>query len=598
MFSASRGRKARFGWKNPGGIPIYAGVCIAALLFFSLGLGAASRSKGAERYFLLSGFTMAETGDWLTPVYEEKPRFQKPPLAYWLIAASYKLFGVHLWSARLPSAVAGALGVMLTGLLGEWLFRSRRAGLLAALFLATCTGYLIQSRMAVTDIYLLLFLLVAISLYSMELFSTKGSELRRVGMWASMAMAFLSKGHLGIIIPFMIAAAIGPQRGFSLRKALRPWASPLGWLIFLLIAAPWFVAMRWAHGSLFFEHLLFSETKRRVGLSLLNIWSNAALYSKKWFLYFFPASWFLMVVLLDRKANSGGREEREQRITRFLWTWIASVFFLFVFLVYDFQSSYYLVPLTPAMALLVASHAAVRNGGTDRSGKLWHGFFNAMLVLIGTMFMAAAIAIMVMGWWSVRAFLVNAALMAVTATGGLKLHRYLKYSESEIWKPLSVVTATIGAFLIIVIGLWEPIIKEPAIARMLESASQRPGPDDLVYAVGISKRDRSWLVVFGRHRIDRIFYGPSALKEANLVLQEEKTRGNNRVFLAVYSENLPELNRAIRQRFVKVGKNCQMDWEKIRRRLRLKDILAGKLHPGNTEIQECAELLVSISGSP
>ncbi len=593
MFSSCRGIKAHLGWKSCGGIATYGGVFFAALLFFSIGLGAASRSKGAERYFLLSGFTIAQTGDWITPVYEGKPRFQKPPLAYWLIAASYRLFGVHLWSARLPSAAAGALGVMLTGLLGEWLFRSRKVGLLAALFLATCTGYLIQSRMAVTDIYLLLFFLAAMTLYARELFSPKGSELRRMGMWAAMAMAFLAKGHLGLIIPFMIAVGVGFQREFSMKKALRPWVSPLGWLIFLLIAAPWFVAMRRIHGSSFFDYLMRSETKRRVGLSLFNIGCNAAVYTKTWFLYFFPASWFFTVALVNRKRERGGTDEK----LRFLWTWMAAVLFLFVVLVYEFQSGYYLVPLTPAMALLVASHS-VRNDGAARFRRLWHGFFLAIIFLIGMMFIAAAIATLVTGWWSARAFFVNVALMAVTGAGGLKLYRYLKYAESEIWRPLSVAAATIGAFLVIIIGLWEPIFKEPEIVRMLKSASRRPGPHDRLYTVGIRERDRSWLVVFGQHRIDRIFSGPSAVEEANPILREDKNRASGRTFLAIHPEDLPKLERAFRQKFVIVGKGCQMDWTKIRQRLRLKDILTAKLHPGNPTIQRCVLLLASTPESP
>lgn len=586
---------------------VYSGVFVAALLFFSIGLGAASRSKGAERYFLLSGFTMAQSGDWITPVYEGVPRFQKPPMAYWMIAASYKIFGVHLWSGRLPSAVAGAMGVMLTGLMGEWLFRSRRAGLLAALFLSTCTGYLIQSRMAVTDIFLLLFFLITMMFYARELFFPEGSELRRVGMWASMALAFLAKGHLGVVMPFMIAVGLGVQRGFSLKRTLRPWVSPLGWLIFLLLASPWFLAMGWIHGSAFYHHLLASETERRVGFSLLNFGWNAALYTKNWFLYFFPTTWILTVGLMDRKGAAGGTDEMEQKIVRFLWTWVAAVLFLFVVLVYDFQSGYYLVPMTPSLALLAAFYG-IRSQGKAYGLRLWHGFFKIMLFLTAIMFIAAGAASLAMAWWSVRAFLVNIALMAVPAAGGLKLRKYLRsfrWAAPELWKPMSTMAATFGALLIVIIGLWEPIAREPEIVRMMEASGAKPGLADRLYAVGINERDRSWLVVFSQHRIDRSFSGPSAVEEANHILLREfrdwrlESRDSpGRLFLVIHREDFPGLEEELRNGFEVVGEGCQWDTAKIRQKLRFYEVFTGNLRPGDASLQRCVMRLVSKPVSP
>jgi len=208
--------------KSRGKIAVYAGVFLRALLFFSIGLGAASRSKGTERYFLLAGYNMVQTGDWITPVYEGKPRFQKPPLAYWLVAVFYKL--LRRPSVVSPAAVrtGGRPGGDAHRVNGGVAVEIKEGGLLASLFLATCTGYLIQSRMAMTDIFLLLFFLMAMMLYAKELFSAEKSLLRRLGMWASMAMAFLAKGHLGVIMPLMIAVGLGIQRDFSFKNAFRP----------------------------------------------------------------------------------------------------------------------------------------------------------------------------------------------------------------------------------------------------------------------------------------------------------------------------------------------------------------------------------------
>src|SRR5262245_41293936 len=44
---------------------------------------------------------MTAAGSWIVPLRLGRPYYEKPPLLYWLIEASYAAFGVHEWSARL-----------------------------------------------------------------------------------------------------------------------------------------------------------------------------------------------------------------------------------------------------------------------------------------------------------------------------------------------------------------------------------------------------------------------------------------------------------------------------------------------------------------
>ena len=64
-----------------------------------------------EPKYASSAEYMLQTGDFITPYFNCQPRFDKPPVIYWLIAASYKIFGISDWAARIPSMLA-ALGVM------------------------------------------------------------------------------------------------------------------------------------------------------------------------------------------------------------------------------------------------------------------------------------------------------------------------------------------------------------------------------------------------------------------------------------------------------------------------------------------------------
>ena len=70
---------------------------------------------------------MITSGDWVTPRLDGVVYLEKPPLIYWLIAASYKIFGIHDWAARVPMALASLAVCWLTTAFGIWAF-GRRAG--------------------------------------------------------------------------------------------------------------------------------------------------------------------------------------------------------------------------------------------------------------------------------------------------------------------------------------------------------------------------------------------------------------------------------------------------------------------------------------
>ena len=86
---------------------------------FSYQLGEVPPYHTDENFYILSAKNMLQSGDYLTPMYHEEKRFAKPILFYWLVAASYKAFGINLVSARLWSVVFGTLSAGLVFLLGK-----------------------------------------------------------------------------------------------------------------------------------------------------------------------------------------------------------------------------------------------------------------------------------------------------------------------------------------------------------------------------------------------------------------------------------------------------------------------------------------------
>src|ERR1700683_450287 len=97
--------------------------------------------------------TRMETGDWVTPRLDGVAYLEKPPLYYWPMIVSYKIFGVHDWAARVPFALCAMGLAWLTAAMGVWAF-GKRAGFYAGLCMATCIGLFLFTRILIPDVML------------------------------------------------------------------------------------------------------------------------------------------------------------------------------------------------------------------------------------------------------------------------------------------------------------------------------------------------------------------------------------------------------------------------------------------------------------
>ncbi|MFA6091706.1 MAG: glycosyltransferase family 39 protein [Elusimicrobiota bacterium] len=192
---------------------------------------------------------MVETGDWLTPRLDYFDYVEKPPLIYWLPAVSYKLFGVNEAAARLPNALLALLGLLGVWWLGAWLF-SPAVGAWAAILLSVCMEYFLLGRLLTPDMFLSVFLFWTTALILRVLRKPEDSGWAAPAAWVSMALAFLSKGLVSLLLPgsWIIALALFfPAARKNLRLLLRGG----GPLLFLLIVGSWFWAMERRHPGFF-----------------------------------------------------------------------------------------------------------------------------------------------------------------------------------------------------------------------------------------------------------------------------------------------------------------------------------------------------------
>ncbi len=180
---------------------------------------------------------MVESGDWVTPRLNYAPYFEKPPLVYWLVGLSYASFGIHEWSARLPSAVAGLWCVWLTFSLGRAWY-GWRAGWLAGGMLATSPLFFALSQSITPDVLLTACMTTALVAVAKARASTRKSRWVLIASIAC-AMGVLTKGLVGLLLPGWIALAFLWLRSDS--RTIREFLRPLPIAVFLAVTLPWFV---------------------------------------------------------------------------------------------------------------------------------------------------------------------------------------------------------------------------------------------------------------------------------------------------------------------------------------------------------------------
>lgn len=223
-------------------------LALALLLSFFDQLGAVPLFDLDEGAFGQATREMFLRGDFLSTYLNGQPRYDKPILSYWLQAVSLTALGVNEWAFRLPSALAATAWALLLFWFGQHVMDTRR-GLLAALLMATALAVTVIGKAATADA--LLNLLLVASLMSLYLYLR---EERRGWLYATAVAAglgFLTKGPVALAIPAGVSLLYCLSRG-EWRQWLRLASDWRAWGIFLLIAAPWYLAQYLREGSGFF----------------------------------------------------------------------------------------------------------------------------------------------------------------------------------------------------------------------------------------------------------------------------------------------------------------------------------------------------------
>jgi len=323
---------------------------------------------------------MLATGDFLTPRLNGVKYFEKPPLMYWLEAGAIKAFGLNEWALRLwPAlfALFGCLAVYFTGLT----LYGRRAGLFAAGILAVSPLYDFMGGILTLDMALASELTIALCAFLLAVRLPLGPRRRFLfyGFYFFVALAVMTKGLIGMVIPAMILGAwMVVTREWRL---LREMHLPTGLALFIAVAAPWHVLVAQANPEFTYFYFIHEHFDRYLTTAHHR-------YEPAW--YFIPillAGMYPWTVFLPESLRDAFRRSPDSGMTRsdawFLALWAVLPFLFFSFS--DSKLAPYILPIWPPLALLLGRWLA----GVYEGRIAFSRVSIATLLIVGILLFAA-----------------------------------------------------------------------------------------------------------------------------------------------------------------------------------------------------------------
>ena len=382
---------------------------------FLAGLGRPAIGDSDEAFYAEAAREMVESGDWLTPRYNYEPRFQKPILFYWLVAATYTVAGIGETQARLWAALAG-VGLSLAVLLAGRRWFDLRTAMIAAAIVATTFGYFSIGRLALPDLPLAFFITVAIGA---ALAGTVDDDIHAT-RWllisgAAAGCAFLTKGPVGLLVPAIVVTPIWVLEREHFR--LTPRAALGAIAVGLAIGAPWYVAMAISHGAGYLESFFVGDNLERFATSRFNDPRPLWFYLPIVLGGMLPWTPLVAAVAPMLRTRATRRRWLSPRTWRMIvWAAMPLVFFT----ISVGKQPRYVLPILPPLALLLADAIAQR--------RTTHGDRRDPLVQIPAIAVTVLLGVMAVLLYRARPLIVmvppafiDAAVVAIAVASGIVL---------------------------------------------------------------------------------------------------------------------------------------------------------------------------------
>lgn len=327
--------------------PWVAACALLVLIWFAATWVARPLMLPDEGRYVGVAWEMLRSGEWLTPTLNGLPYFHKPPLFYWITAASMWLFGLHEGAARVASVLGAMLGAWaMYAFTRRWFSeRAARAGLVVLLVqpLWLIAGQFANLDMLVAGCITATIVLLAHSV----LLADQGKPWRAVltGAWAMAALGVLAKGLIGFVLPAMVIFV-----WLVLRRRWRSLVSLLWWpgpVVFVALTAPWFAAMQQRFPD-FLDYFFVVQHFKRFTQSGFNNVMPFWFYPAVLCVCFLP--WLPWVVRVVKPKEAASEPQRAIRLLLWVWPTLIVLFFSLP------QSKLvgYVLPAVPPLAFMAA----------------------------------------------------------------------------------------------------------------------------------------------------------------------------------------------------------------------------------------------------
>jgi 4-amino-4-deoxy-L-arabinose transferase-like glycosyltransferase len=429
---------------------------------------------------------MFASGDWITTRLNGIKYFEKPPLQTWMNALTFTLFGVGDWQARLWTGLCGIFGVLMTGYAGMRVY-GRRVGLYAALVLGSSFYWIACSQINSLDMGLSGMMTLALSaLLIAQRDGATAHENRNwmLACWAGMALAVLSKGLIGLILPggvLVFYTLASRDWGIWTRLHLGK-----GLLLFFAIAAPWFVLVglknpEQPHFFFIHEHFdrfLLKEHKREAAW-----WIFLALLAAG------CVPWLGVLVQSMVQASRRAHVSHPERFRPGLLLLVWVVFIIAFFTKSSSKLPGYVLPVFPAVALMVAHYLATASRRTRAANA-------SLLVAIGAAFLAFVPFMTRLAkrggedalYQQCQPWVLAAGIVAVV--GGVLALLYARQNQND----RSVIALAIAGFFSthLMLAGFEPIGEARSGVKMIPAIQAELTPATRIYAVGMYEQSMTF----------------------------------------------------------------------------------------------------------
>jgi 4-amino-4-deoxy-L-arabinose transferase-like glycosyltransferase len=360
-------------FEKPGRRLLLAGLVLLAI-FYSLGsVPLFDEDEGAYAQVTME---MLRSGDWVVPHLGGEPFFHKPPVIYWTQAISVAMLGPTEFAFRLPSALA-FLGWSLLLFFFVRRQMNQETAAFTVVFLVSSIQINIISRAAIADAWLNLF--ITMTMFAIYAHSKKPHLKYILAAFAGMALGFMTKGPIAVLIPLVVSFLF-----FLSRKQIKTWIKgvchPLGWVVFLAIALPWYLVLVHRFGWHFVEEIFMVHNFGRFRQAMEGHSGPLVYYIPVILLGLMPFTTVLVRTVTQIKNQVSAPW------MRFLWLWFGFVFVFFS--IADTKLWHYIVYGYVPLLILMAHNL-------DRIKNPWWLVLPSVLFLLPLLFLKSiAIAAM------------------------------------------------------------------------------------------------------------------------------------------------------------------------------------------------------------